>query len=112
MHPWCRHCGASLAPAHQGPCPSCGGSGKDASVDIDFASSSQLTGSWERTREFLRFHWVWAIILSVIVLGSPFIGLLIAGPWGILIGFLLSVLSVPVGIFAVTKVHEILRGRF
>jgi hypothetical protein len=58
----------------------------------------------------LRYNWAWAVVLATIVVVSPFVGLLIAEPWGTVVGLLLGVLSVPVGFFAITKVREITQG--
>jgi hypothetical protein len=55
---------------------------------------------------------VWAIVLAAIVVGSPFVGLLIAGMWGMVIGLLLGFLGVVVGAFAITRVRETERGGF
>ncbi len=111
MRASCNYCEASVDPSCNQPCPSCG---QNAGKGIYAVQTDQMritdSVSWARAREFLRYNWAWAVVLAVIVAVSPFVGLLIAGIWGIVAGLLLGVLSVPVGFFAITKVHEITRG--
>lgn len=111
MRASCNYCGASVDPSRDQPCPSCGqNAGKGIySVQIDQIRITD-SASWARAREFLRYNWAWAVVLAAIVIISPFVGLLIAGIWGIVAGLLLGVLSIPVGFFAITKVHEITWG--
>jgi hypothetical protein len=107
----CNHCGASVDPSRDEPCSHCGEyAGKSIQAAITDNIGVQDEVSWARVREFLQYNLWWALVLAVIVLISPFVGLLIAGTLGLIIGLLLSVLSVPVGVFAVTRVREITRG--
>ena len=107
----CNHCGASVDSSRDESCPHCGQyAGKTIQAAITEDVGVQDSGTWARTREFLRYNWGWALALTAIVLLSPFVGLLIAGAWGIVVGLILSVLSVPVGYFAVTKMRETTQG--
>lgn len=110
----CNHCGASVDPSRDEPCPHCGqNAGKRiGAVQTDKLGITDDSSSWALTRRFWEVHRVWAIVLAAIVVGSPFVGLVIAEVWSIFIGLLLGLLGVVVGVFAITRVRETERGRF
>lgn len=108
----CNHCGKPVDPSRDEPCPHCGRyAGKTIQANIadrvGIIDRVQAAVLQTHIREFLQYNRGWVLCLAAIILFSPFVGELIAGPWGIVVGLLLSVLSVPVGILAVTKVREI-----
>jgi len=77
-----------------------------ATINDRIGIRGTVSATLSRTQEFLQYHRGWAILLAAIVLISPFIGEVIAGVWGVVVGLLLGILSIPVGFFAVTKVRE------
>ena len=108
----CNNCGGSVDPSRDEACPHCGqyaGKTIGATVNDRIGIRDTVSESLSRAREFLQYHRGWAVLLAVIVLISPFIGEVIAGVWGTVVGLLLGILSIPVGFFAVTKVREITR---
>jgi len=66
--------------------------------------------SWERRREFWEVNWPWLILVGAISVTSPFIGLLIVGAWGVVVGFFIGIVEFVVGAYAIGKVREITRG--
>jgi hypothetical protein len=104
----CKNCGGSVDPSRKEACPHCGQyAGKTIRATIN--DPIGIRDAVARTREFFEYHRGWAILLVLIVLISPFVGLVIAGGWGLVVGLLLSILSIPVGVLAVTKVRETTR---
>lgn len=63
-------------------------------------SPSSIRQYWER-RPFL----LTAVLF--ITLGAPFLGLLLAGGRGVVAGLILSLLSLMLGFFAVTRVRDV-----
>ena len=106
----CSHCGEPLANSHTGPCPKCGKVGKTISVSIteDVVVSDSI--GWQTTKEFYKKnHKAFAVIVGITIT-SPFIGLFVAGIWGVVIGLLLSGIAYFFGPKAVIKVREIRSG--
>lgn len=107
----CNNCGASVDQSRDEPCPHCGQeAGKRIGVVVSDLLESRDSVSWERRREFWEVNWPWLILVSVISVTSPFIGLMIAGVLGVVVGLLIGVVEFVVGIFAIGRVREIMRG--
>lgn len=108
----CKNCGAALSPEHQGPCPSCGQTGKEIVVAIGTAIEvdEALPVSWVKTREYLEKRPAPAILWAIVTLGSPFLGLVLVGWQGVIAGLLVSAAGVLLGYYSVIRVREIERG--
>ena len=131
---WCSKCGYEFSSERQGePCPSCShtkrthGKGLKA-TSPGTASMSKTVGktlqtisrgtpslSWihtgERMQEYWEKHPGWLVLTGVLVLGSPFLGLLgIVGWWGVIVGEVAGLLSFGAGLRALTKVKDRTRG--
>ena len=107
----CNHCGASVDPSRDEPCPHCGqDAGKRISASITDQLSTSDSVSWERRREFWEVNWPWLVLVGIISIASPFVGLVIAGVPGVIVGVIIGVVEFVVGIYAVGKVREITRG--
>lgn len=79
----------------------------------------QLTGSevrtetgrlsWEKVREYWEKRPLPLFLVALLTLGSPFLGLFLAGWAGVVVGLALSIVAFAGGLFAVTRVREITR---
>jgi hypothetical protein len=101
----CGNCHEPLAKNHLGPCPKCA-SAKRVKVEMNATSHVSASLRYLTTREYWKKHPVLLPIVLVLVLGSPFLGLVWPDWRGVLIGFALSVLSFVLGFFAVTRVRH------
>lgn len=106
----CIHCGAALPDEHTSPCPACGQGGRRISVNIaeKVAVADRLT--WETRREFYEKMPLALAAVIGITFGAPFLGLVLVGWVGVIIGLVLGIVSYFVGPYAITKVREIERG--
>jgi hypothetical protein len=102
----CIHCGEVLSGSHSGPCPSCGKVGKKLSVTMSDSAVVGGAASIHTQRSFYEKNKKAFIILTLITVGSPFIGFFIIGIPGLLIGLVLSVISYFLGPKAIMKVVE------
>lgn len=66
---------------------------------------------FRHTREYWEKHPVLLPLVIIIVLGSPFLGLLLAGWVGVVVGIAVSVMGFVVGLYAVTRVKHIREGQ-
>jgi hypothetical protein len=106
----CSHCGESLPPNHNGPCPKCGEEGKAINIIVGENINVSESVSFESVREFYEQNPMakWAVILITIL--SSLVGLFLNGLVGVLVGLALGVFSYFIGPKAVTKVREIRRS--
>jgi hypothetical protein len=102
----CIHCGYILSGDHTGPCPSCGKIGKELKVIGAGGAVGGGRASVETQRSFSERNRKAFIVIIVITVGSPFVGLLVSGIPGLLIGLVLSAISYFLGPNAVTEVVE------
>ncbi len=103
----CKACGYPLDINHVGPCPKCGKTGKFAKVEIQGTLSFKGSLDLARRREFYETNKrVRNIIIGITIL-SPFLGLLLSGIVGLLVGLAIGSLSYFLSPYAVTKVREI-----
>jgi hypothetical protein len=106
----CIHCGHVLSPQHTGPCPECGKEGKKIDITINETLLLRDSLKWETRKEYYEKHkGALGIVIAITVL-SPFLGLVLAGPIGVALGLVLSVLAYFLGLKAVTKVIEKTKG--
>ncbi len=106
----CAHCGAVLPNGQTSPCPECGEKGRNISVGV--AEEINIAGhvTWEKRREFYEKQpWALATVIAI-TLCAPFLGLVLVGWIGVLVGLVLGALSYWIGPLAITKVREIERG--
>lgn len=106
----CAHCGTVLPNEHTSPCPKCGQKGRRISVNIseNIAVSDRLT--WETRREFYEKKPLALAVVIAITVGAPFLGLVLVGWLGVIIGLMLGVAAYWIGPFAIMKVREIEKG--
>ena len=110
-HPaFCSGCGLSLEPGHAGPCPKCGDTRKTFAVSLHGVIKPHASLSWKHTHEFYEKHKIFLPVVIGISLVSPFLGLVLAGWWGVIVGLLIGIATFFLGLLAVTKVREIREG--
>jgi hypothetical protein len=91
-------------------CPVCGSKKRRIRAVATDAVRVSDGARWSRIRTYWQVHRVQAVLLLLVTLGSPFVGLAFGGWKGIAIGLILSLFSLAIGFFAVTRVKEIERG--
>jgi hypothetical protein len=106
----CAHCGLDLPVEHTGPCPACGKVGKMLKIMLQDTITMHASLSWKTRREYYQKHkGALAAVIGIAVL-SPFLGLVLIGPFGVVAGLVLSGLSYYLGPKAITKVIETTNG--
>ena len=113
--PWakCKSCGKELSLEHEGACPDCGHTEKETFLAIGIASEidEALPLSWIKViRESRKIRPVLTSIWVAVTVGSPFVGLFLAGWPGVLVGLVFATAGTIVGLHAITKEREIERG--
>ena len=106
----CSACGESWPLNHLGPCPKCGDTRKV--YDVHTEGSLRLHGSlgWKYIHEYYERHPILLPLVLAITVGSPFLGLVLAGWLGVVVGLVIGVVAFILGLRAVTKVREIREG--
>jgi len=108
----CTHCGTPLSKDHAGPCPSCGKEGRKIIAIMNEVIT--ISESWQRLRKFYKKNPKILIAVILITVISPFLGLFLGGPVGVVIGLALGTITYFIGPRAKTpvveKVVEITRG--
>ena len=108
--PKCSSCGQLLKAGHTDRCPQCGSIGKTYRVHLKAFAKGVASFSWKQTREYYERHPVLLPVVIGITLGSPFLGLVIAGWSGVFVGLIVALLAFLLGLRAVTKVREVTKG--
>ena len=103
--PRCSDCNQALALDHVGPCPKCGGTRKTYGVSSSMVTKLVASLSWVHVHEYYEKHPVWLAVVIGITFGSPFVGLFLAGLPGVGVGIIIGLISLLLGIYAVTKVR-------
>lgn len=106
----CIHCGAVLPDEHASPCPECGQKGRKISVNITENVYETDRLAWEMRREFYEKKPLALAAVIGITFSAPFLGLVLVGWVGVIIGLALGAAAYWIGPFAITKVREIERG--
>jgi hypothetical protein len=106
----CSGCSYVLSPEHSGPCPRCGDTRKTHDVHIEETVRVSAALRWQHIREHYEKHHVLLPLVIGITVGSPFLGLLLAGWVGVGVGLLIGITTFILGLRAVTKVREIREG--
>jgi len=106
----CIHCGAVLPDDHTSPCAECGQKGRRISVNIaeNISVADRLTRE-TRTEFYEKKPLALAAVIGI-TLGAPFVGLVLVGWVGVIMGLVLGAAAYWIGPFAITKVREIERG--
>jgi len=104
----CAHCGTPLSKNHAGPCPSCGKEGRKIIATINEVLTISESMRWQTRREFYEKNPKTLIAVRLITVISPFLGLFLVGPVGVVIGLALGAIAYFIGPLAITKVVEIL----
>jgi hypothetical protein len=106
----CSGCGYVLSTDHSGPCPHCGDTRK--THDLHIEETLHVTGSlrWRRVREYYEKHLIVSAILIAITIGSPFLGLVLGGWDGVVVGLLIGVATLFISLRPIIKVREIHEG--
>jgi hypothetical protein len=130
---WCSRCGYKFRSEPQvEPCPRCDNTSRTYGVvhnatakgtatstrtvgkTLQATAKGTATWSWVHTGERARVYWerhpVWFVVNVVLVVGSPFLGLWLAGWWGVAVGLAVGFLGFWVGPKASTEVWEKTRG--
>ena len=106
----CTHCGAEIPPFHVGPCPSCAKEDKNVNVSINETLNMTSSLHWETRREYYQKHKTASAAVIAITVISPFIGLALVGPLGIIVGLALGCIAYYLGPKVATKIIEITKG--
>lgn len=106
----CINCGHILSPQHSGPCPECGEEGKKIGFTINRTLHFKRSLSWETRKEYYEKHKGALGVVIAITVASPFLGLVLVGPIGVVVGLAVGGLAYYLGPKAVTKVIEKTKG--
>ena len=109
----CSDCGKVLPGGNKiprVPCPNCGSTRRLINESINETVNVSMKVGWETVREFYEKNRSILAVVIAIAVSSPFLGLLVAGIPGVVVGLFLSVASYFLGPHAVTKVREITKG--
>jgi hypothetical protein len=91
----CR-CGYEFLVPNSDPCPKCGSTIKDYTVELppEIATmSTSLSTELQRTTEKRIVNWPIKIILLIFLFGAPILGLYLANIPGAVVGFILDVIA-------------------
>ncbi|CAG1013751.1 hypothetical protein [Geobacter sp.] len=106
----CVHCGIDIPVEHSGPCPSCGKEGKTVKLTLHESITIHSSLSWETRKEYYQKHKGALLVVVAITVLSPFLGLVIVGPIGVVVGLALGGISYYLGPIATIKVIEKTKG--
>lgn len=106
----CSGCGQSLAPDYIGPCPNCGDTRKTHDVSLHAVAHARASLGWKHVHEYYEKHRILMPLVLIITIGSPFLGLVLAGWAGVFVGLIVGVVTFLLGLRAVTKIREIREG--
>jgi len=83
--------------------------GKNVEVKLTGVEARGEIGrlSWTKTREYWEKRPLVIILVVALTLSSPLIGLFLAGLPGVVVGLVVSVLSLILGFVAITRVREV-----
>jgi hypothetical protein len=93
-----------------GSCPKCGATGKLWKLKLSANVRAVASLRYLHERKYWKTHPVLLSIVLAVVLGSPFLGLVLAGWPGVTVGLVVSVAGFVAGLFAVTRVHHTREG--
>jgi hypothetical protein len=104
----CANCGRELSTATHDPCPACGSTRQSQIVSLGTGRVSVVghRPTLRLTREFYERHPVLFPLALALTFGAPFLGLVLAGWAGVLVGLVLSGLCFLAGLRGMTKVRQ------
>ena len=106
----CSGCGEPLPEGFTKPCPKCGDTRKTHDVSIHESVTATDSMRWQHVHEYYERHPILLPIVIGITIGSPFLGLVLAGWVGVVAGLFIGLIAFFLGLRAVTKVREIREG--
>jgi hypothetical protein len=85
--------------------------GSNVTVQLTGSEARTETGrlSWVNVREYWEKRPLPLFLVALLTLGSPFIGLFLAGWVGVAVGLAIGIVAFAGGLFAVTRVRDITR---
>ena len=107
----CFACGESLSLDHVGPCPGCGGTQKIHDEDIHESIQAHHSLESRHVHEYHERHKALLAFILFITVASPFLGLVIAGWPGVIVGIVIGLTTFVIGLRAIIKVREIREGQ-
>ena len=106
----CTHCHTPLSQDYTGPCPNCGNVDREISAVVNETVEIADSVRWETRREYYQKNpKVLAVVIGITVV-SPFLGLVLLGWVGVVVGLLLGTIAYWIGPWASTKIVEIHHG--
>lgn len=104
----CNDCPLELPAGHTGTCPQCGGNniGKLHHVNVQVEQKVVASLTWTLFHEYLETNPIALTISIAVFFVGPFLGFLFGGGLGVIIGFVVGLISVVAGYFAATKVRQ------
>jgi hypothetical protein len=106
----CSACDEPLSSNHVGPCPKCGDTRRRHDVQLEGIVHAHAFLAWQHIHEYRERHKVLFPLVLVITVASPFLGLVLAGWLGVVVGLVIGLITFLLGLRAVTKVREIRGG--
>lgn len=107
----CFACGELLLLDNAGPCPGCGGTQKIHVEDIHESIQAHHSIESRHVHEYHERHRTLLEFILFITVASPFLGLVIAGWSGVVVGIVIGLATFVIGLRAVIKVREIREGQ-
>lgn len=89
----CSACGEPLSLNHVGPCTKCGGTRKKHRVIIRETAHIHDSFSWRHTHEYYERHKILLPIVLIITGAAPFLGLVVAGWSGVVVGLVIGIVT-------------------
>lgn len=106
----CFICAEPFPDGFSKPCPKCGEVRKIHDVLIHETLTATDSVSWKHIHEYYEKSPVLLPLVILITVGSPFLGLFLAGWAGVVAGLAIGLITFYIGLRAVTKVREIREG--
>ena len=109
----CAQCGLDIPGGDaqpRSPCPNCGSVARRIDESIEETIQVGDSYQYEHLTEYYKKNKKILAAVIVIALVSPFLGLVLAGPAGIIVGLVLGGVSYALGPRAAIKVRQITRG--
>ena len=92
------------------PCPDCGSLRRLAEVSGSATVGTRATIAWTKIHEEVERSSPWLLGSLALTVASSFVGLVLGGLPGLLVGLGLGLVSFPTGLRAATRVREIEHG--
>jgi hypothetical protein len=87
--------------------------GVNVAIQLTGCEARTETGrlSWVQVREYWEKRPLSVFLVGLLTLGSPFLGLFLAGWVGVVVGLVIGIVAFTGGLFAITRVREITRSQ-